>query len=312
MVRAFAAPVPSPTFGVFHLALDSWTDRNGNRVDIERDDDGIPFGIRHSGGYYLAVDTQGPRITALRLLDEPPSRYHRDTPPDQGILVMRYGYDTAGNLTEVINSSDKPLCFTYDTDGRVTRWTDRNSTWFSYVYDHRGRVVRTEGVDGILSGTLTYDDTARTTAYTDSQGHTSGHRYNDNGLVMEETDALGHVTRTEWDEQGDKPLTVTDALGHITRYVYDGAGNPAELVLPDGSVTRAAHDALGLPTEVVEPGGAVWRHTYDERGNLLGTVDPTGPRAGTRMGGRVARPRSQTPWVAPAQWPSTLRVCRIP
>ncbi|WP_258055895.1 DUF6531 domain-containing protein [Streptomyces sp. Ru62] len=74
VTRTFAAPVPSPSFGVFHLALDSWSDRNGNRIDVERDDDGIPFGIRHSGGYYVAVDTQRPRITALRLLDEPPSR----------------------------------------------------------------------------------------------------------------------------------------------------------------------------------------------------------------------------------------------
>jgi hypothetical protein len=72
VVRTFATPVPSSSFGVFHLALDSWSDRNGNRIDVERDDEGVPFGIRHSGGYYVAVDTTGPRITALRLLDEPP------------------------------------------------------------------------------------------------------------------------------------------------------------------------------------------------------------------------------------------------
>ncbi|MFJ9822554.1 DUF6531 domain-containing protein [Streptomyces sp. NPDC101151] len=275
VVRTFAAPVPSPTFGVFHLALDSWTDRNGNRIDVERDDDGVPFGLRHSGGYYVAVDTQGPRITALRLLDEPPSRYRPGSTTDAGTVVMRYGYDASGNLTEVINSSGEPLRFTYDAEGRVTRWTDRNGTWFGYVYDKRGRVVRTEGVDGILSGTLTYDDTARTTTYTDSQGHVSVHRYNAEGLVVEETDPLGHVTRTEWDEYGDKPLAITDALDHTTRYTYDDAGNLTELALPDGSVARAVYNALGLPTEVVEPGGAVWRHAYDEQGNLLSTVDPT-------------------------------------
>ncbi|MES4890408.1 DUF6531 domain-containing protein [Streptomyces sp. NPDC096012] len=276
VTRTFAAPVPSPSFGVFHLALDSWSDRNGNRIDVERDDDGVPFGIRHSGGYYVAVDTQGPRITALRLLDEPPSRYRPGTAPDEGTVVMRYGYDTAGNLTEVVNSSDKPLRFTYDTEGRVTRWTDRNGTWFAYVYDDRGRVVRTEGVDGILSGTLTYDDTERTTTYTDSQGHTSVHRYNAEGLVVEETDQLGHVTRTEWAEYGDKPLAVTDPLGHTTRYTYDDTGNLTGVALPDGTQAQAQYNALGLPTEVVEPGGAVWRHTYDERGNRLTTVDPLG------------------------------------
>lgn len=274
VTRTFAAPVPSPSFGVFHLALDSWSDRNGNRVDIERDDEGIPFALRHSGGYYVAVDTQGPRITALRLLDEPPSRYRPGTAPDEGTVVMRYGYDAAGNLTEVINSSGKPLRFAYDSEGRVTRWTDRNGTWFSYVYDDRGRVIRTEGIDGILSGALTYDDTTRTTTYTDSLGHASVHRYNTDGLVVEETDPLGHVTRTEWDEHGARPVAVTDPLGHTTRYSYDDPGNLTEVVLADNSVARAAYHTPGLPTEVVEPGGAVWQHTYDARGNLLTTVDP--------------------------------------
>ncbi|MGH1555291.1 DUF6531 domain-containing protein [Streptomyces sp. L7] len=282
VVRTFAAPVPSPTFGVFHLALDSWSDRNGNRVDVERDDEGVPFGIRHSGGYYVAVDTTGPRITALRLLDEPPSRYGPEGPVGEGTVVMRYGYDGAGRLTEVVNSSGEPMRFAYDEQGRVTKWTDRNGTWFCYVYDERGRVVRTEGVDGVLSGTLAYDDATRTTTYTDSQGRVSTHRHNAEGLVEEETDPLGNVTRTRWDEYGSRPVTVTDPLGNTTRYEYDDAGNLVELTLPDGSLTRVAYDAPGLPTEVVEPGGAVWRHTYDERGNLLTTADPTG--AETRYG----------------------------
>nr|WP_318202174.1 polymorphic toxin type 17 domain-containing protein [Streptomyces sp. SCL15-4] len=276
VTRTFAAPVPSPTFGVFHLALDSKADRNGNRIDIERNEQGIPSGIRHSGGYYVAVDTRGPRVTALRLLDEPPSRYRPDTVPDEGTVIMRYAYDPSGNLTEVINSSGEPLRFTYDTEGRVTRWTDRNGTWFGYVYDSRGRVTRTEGVDGILSGTLTYDDTTRTTTYTDSQGHVSVHRCNAEGLVVEETDPLGHVTRTEWDEYGAWPLTVTDPLGHATRYTYDDAGHLTGVALPDGAEARAEYNGLGLPVKVVEPGGATWRHTYDDRGNVRVTVDPTG------------------------------------
>lgn len=55
------APVPSPSFGVFHSALDSWTDRNGNRIGVERDDEGISFGIRHSGGYHIPRDSLLPQ-----------------------------------------------------------------------------------------------------------------------------------------------------------------------------------------------------------------------------------------------------------
>ncbi|MGW1182636.1 RHS repeat-associated core domain-containing protein [Streptomyces drozdowiczii] len=276
VVRTFGAPLPSGTFGVFHLPLESWHDRDGTRIDIERTDDGIPGALRHSGGYYLAVDTSGPRVTALRLLDRAPDVYTKHASREGGTVVMRYGYDAEGNLTDVVNSSGEPLRFTYDSEGRVTSWTDRNGTSFAYVYGADGRVERTEGSEGILSGSLAYDDAARTTTYTDSLGRRSTHRYNAAGMVVEETDPLGHTTRTEWTDRGDKPLSVTDPLGRTTRYAYDEAGRLTEVTLPDGSGARARYNALGRPTEVVEPGGAVWRHTYDERGSLLTTTDPLG------------------------------------
>ncbi|WP_327361259.1 DUF6531 domain-containing protein [Streptomyces sp. NBC_01296] len=276
VVRTFSTPLPSDSFGVFHLPLDSWHDRNGARIDIERTPDGIPTALRHSGGYYIAVDTQGPRITALRLLDQAPSRYEPSPGEDAGTVVMRYGYDGAGNLTEVINSSDEPLRFTYDAERRVTSWTDRNGTSFAYFYDTRGRVERTEGSDGFLSGTLAYDDTAHTTTYTDSLGRRSTHRYNSAGMVVEETDPLGHTTRTQWTQRGDKPVSVTDPQGRTTRYTYDEADNLTAVTLPDQTVARATYNALGRPVEVVEPGGATWHHTYDELGNLVTTTDPLG------------------------------------
>ncbi|MEU7040450.1 DUF6531 domain-containing protein [Streptomyces varsoviensis] len=277
IVRTFSHIAPSATEGVVHLPVESWTDRNGARVDVERTESGAPAGLRHSGGYYLAVDTDGPRITALRLLEEGPSRYEPgSSAAGGGTVVMRYGYDASGNLAEVINSSGKPLRFTYDAEDRITSWTDRNGTSFAYVYDGRGRVVRTEGSDGVFNGSFAYDDAARTTTYTDSLGHRTTCRYNADGQVTAETDPLGHVTLTEWDARGESPLSTTDPLGRTTRYAYDEAGNLTELTLPDGSAARATYNDLCRPQVVVEPGGAVWRHTYDERGNVLSTTDPTG------------------------------------
>ncbi|MFF3583430.1 hypothetical protein [Streptomyces mirabilis] len=43
VVRTFSTPFSSGSFGVFHLPLDSWSDRNGARIDVERDDEGIPY-----------------------------------------------------------------------------------------------------------------------------------------------------------------------------------------------------------------------------------------------------------------------------
>lgn len=36
VVRSFGTPLPTDTFGVFRLPVDSWQDRNGARIDIER------------------------------------------------------------------------------------------------------------------------------------------------------------------------------------------------------------------------------------------------------------------------------------
>ncbi|MEU1373178.1 DUF6531 domain-containing protein [Streptomyces triculaminicus] len=272
VVRTFGNPAPTDTPGAVQLPLDSLHDRNGARVDIERTATGVPTAIRHHGGYHVAVETHGPRVTALHLLEEP-SQAPAD--PD-GTLLVRYGYDDAGNLTEVADSSGEPLRFTYDAEGRITSWTDRNGTSYAYVYDTRGRVVRTEGSDGFLSGTLSYDDETRTTTETDSLGRLRTYRHDGAGRVVEETDQLGNTTLTQWTTRGDAPASVTDPIGRTTRYDYDDAGNPTRITLPDGTTGEAAYNALCLPTEVTEPGGATWRHAYDDRGNLLTTVDPAG------------------------------------
>ncbi|MFI9308265.1 DUF6531 domain-containing protein [Streptomyces triculaminicus] len=277
VVRTFGNPAPTDTPGAVQLPLDSLHDRNGARIDIERTATGVPTAIRHHGGYHVAVETHGPRITALRLLDEAPSPYERlSAHAGPGTLLVRYGYDDAGNLTEVVDSSGEPLRFTYDAEGRITSWTDRNGTSYAYVYDARGRVVRTEGSDGFLSGTLSYDDETRTTTETDSLGRLRTYRHDGAGRVVEETDQLGNTTLTQWTAHGDAPASVTDPLGRTTRYDYDDAGNPTRITLPDGTTGEAAYNALCLPTEVTEPGGATWRHAYDDRGNLLTTVDPAG------------------------------------
>ncbi|WP_311203330.1 DUF6531 domain-containing protein [Streptomyces gossypii] len=277
--RTFATPTPVDDSGVLDLPLACIEDRNGARIDIDRSDEGAPLAIRHSGGYHLAVETTGPRITALRLLEEPPSAYtppSSSSPPSSGTLLVRYAYNEAGHLSEVTNSSGRPLRFTYDAEGRITSWKDRNDASYAYSYDTRGRVVRTEGSGGFLSGTLEYDEKRQRVTVTNSLGQRRLYRHDAAFQIIEETDELGHTTHTTWDATGTRPLSVTDPLGHCVEHTYDEAGNLTAVTLPDGSRASAAYNALGLPLEVTEPGGARWQHTWDERGNLLATTDPVG------------------------------------
>ncbi|WP_344386310.1 DUF6531 domain-containing protein, partial [Streptomyces thermolineatus] len=273
LTRSFAPPAPGqhPTGPAFQLPLESIEDRNGHRIDLVRDTDGVLMEVTHTGGYRIAVDTHPalPRVTALRLLDP-------TDPHSPGTTVLTYGYDEAGNLTGITNSSGLPLRLTYDADGRITSWTDRNDSTYTYTYDAAGRVVRTTGPDGYMSGTFTYDEARRTTVHTDSLGHPTTHRYNTAGKVTTETDPLGHTTRTEYDPTGRHVTAVTDPLGHTTRYTRDTAGNVTAVELPDGTRATATYNRLNLPVEITEPGGATSRYTYDERGNRLTATDPAG------------------------------------
>ncbi|MFJ6833632.1 DUF6531 domain-containing protein [Streptomyces sp. NPDC091209] len=266
----FHTPRPTDDGEAVDLPLQAIVDRNGQRITVHYTDDGTPVEVAHSGGYRIAVDRHRdlPRVAALRLLD--PQR-----PKAAGTLLVSYVYDDAGNLSGVVNSSGRPLGFTYDEAGRITSWTDRNDTTYNYTYDERGRVVRTGGSGGFLSGTLSYDDSTRTTTVVDSLGHASRYEHNEALRLVRETDPLGHVTRQEWDD--DNQLTaVIDPLGHTTRYGYDEHGRVVAVTRSDGRTTAVAYNDLGLPATVSEADGTKWRREYDERGNLTSVTDPVG------------------------------------
>ncbi|MER6046038.1 DUF6531 domain-containing protein [Streptomyces sp. NPDC001793] len=252
--------------GRVSLPLQALSDRNGNRVDIWRDDDGTPFEIRHSGGYRLAVDTDDDRVVALRLLGTEDG--------DTGTVLRRYAYDQ-GRLVGVTDSLGHTTHFRYDDAGRIVERVDRNGGWYRWEYDAADRCVRGTGSDGYLSCTLSYDPVNRANRYTDSLGHTTVYHYDEQRRPTGWTNAEGHRTHRTWTGP-DLLASVTDELGHTSSYAYDEHGNLTSVTRPDGRTTRAAYDALGLPVEIVEVDGATWRHEYDAHGNQTRTTDPTG------------------------------------
>ncbi|MET8469899.1 putative T7SS-secreted protein [Streptomyces sp. NPDC006422] len=265
----FDAPADGPD-GIAPLAQIS--DRTGQWITFAYDEEGAPTSIAHSAGYHLKVTTLDGRITALHLAGA--AEDGGDTE------IVRFGYDEAGHLADVTNSSGIPTRFGNDAVGRITSWTDTNGSSFHYVYDDRDRCVAQGGVEGHMASTFTYGDRdpetgLGTTAMTDSQGRISRYLVDDRCQVVAETDPTGATTRTAYDRFG-KVRSITDPLGRTTQYVYDEVGRLSLVIRPDGHYTSAAHNRLGLPTTVTSPDGAVWRRTYDERGNPTAGTDPTG------------------------------------
>ncbi|MFI2075070.1 putative T7SS-secreted protein [Streptomyces triculaminicus] len=244
--------------------LEQISDRNGHWIDFAYEADGTPTDITHHSGYRLRITTESGRITALHLADTE---------------LVRYGY-TDGDLTEVINSSGRPLRFGYDQRHRVTSWTDRNGSSYSYAYDDRDRCVFESGTEGHMRVAIAYgepdpDSGLRVTSVTTALGHTTHHTFNAALQHIAQTDAAGATTRMRWDRY-NRLLSRTDPLERTTEYRYDETGRLTAVIRPDGREATASYNALGLLEAVTRVDGSVWRHAYDAAGNRTSTTDPTG------------------------------------
>ncbi|MFF4542785.1 DUF6531 domain-containing protein [Streptomyces sp. NPDC001435] len=266
----FHSPQPTGDGDAVDLPLQVIENPHGHRITVHYSEAGIPVEVSHSGGYRVALDHHAElaRITALRALD--PER-----PGAGGTVLVSYGYDDEGRLSEVRNASGQPLCFTYDEAGRITSWTDRNANSYSYTYDEHGRVVRTEGSGGFLTGTLTYDDATRTTTVTNALGYSTRYQHNEALRLIAETDPLGNTRHQEWDAEG-RLIALTDALGHTTRHRYNEQDLLTSVVHPDDQVVFAEYDDRGLPVAITGPDGSVWRQVYDGHGNRTSVTNPIG------------------------------------
>ncbi|WP_051877337.1 putative T7SS-secreted protein [Streptomyces natalensis] len=252
--------------------LDEISDRHGNHLTYDYDEQGAPTAITHSAGYRLLLTTEASRITALHLAGAAPGG------TDQ--LVLTYGYDEWGNLATVTNSSGVPLRFGYDTEGRMTSWTDTNDSHFTFEYDDEDRCTWQSGGDGHLRSRLVYGDPdpetgLRTTLEYDSHDRLTRYQINDRLQVVAETDPTGATTYTQRDAQ-DRVVSTTDPLGRTTHLTYDDEGRPAQITLPDGTTSSTTYDADGHPISTIGPDGTIWTHTYDTHGNRTSTTDPTG------------------------------------
>lgn len=255
---------PLPTRPGPELPLTAVTDRNGNRITIHYTEDGSPAEMEHSGGYRVHIATYDKRVTALHLASDP-----------ERPLLLSFGYDAHGNLSEIYNSSGLPLRFTYDDRARLIRWEDRNHTWYRYEYDAEGRVVFSTGTERALEYRYTYEPEHHRTTATNSLGHDTLYQFNDSLQLIAETDPLGNTTHRTWDRY-DRPLSVIDALGGTTLLTEDGTGTSKAIVRPDGTRVHFSYNELKLLTHVRYPDGSEWRREYDDRGNCVQSTDPAG------------------------------------
>ncbi|GAA3097878.1 hypothetical protein GCM10020254_49070 [Streptomyces goshikiensis] len=296
-VRRFTPPGGDPDAdGIAPIA--QLEDRNGNLIAFEYDEEGTPVGItHHSGGYRLRFETADGRITALHV--------------DGGPRILAYAY-TGGHLTDVTNSSGRPLRFAYDERARITSWTDTNGCRYTYAYDDLDRCVSQGGANGHMTLAFAYGGPdprtgLRTTTTTTPDGEVCSYVVDEAYRIVESRDPLGATTRSTYDTRG-RLVALTDALRRTTVFGRDDEGRLVTVVRPDGRELSTGYDDDGRPLVQTEADRTAWRFTYDERGNRVSRTSPVGGHHPLHVRHR-GRPRVRHR-CARSHHPGSLRPCR--
>lgn len=252
------APVAEPT----RLEMAGYEDRNGNRIEFQRDGRGRLIAIRHSDGTVFRVE-----INALGLMTG--LRMDGEAEP-----LVRYSYDANGHLIDVIGAFTGEFHYRYTREGWLSGWRDSGLTQVSIAYDPAGRVVGTETGDGMFNDRFLYYPEERRSRYIDATGAVYSFTYNQDGMVTEKVDPLGAVTISEWDSL-ERLQRRIDPAGRETRYAYDGDGRLIGETDWAGRSASWSYDRWGaLVASTAVEGTATW--TRDARGNIIAWTSSRG------------------------------------
>jgi RHS repeat-associated protein len=204
-----------------------------------------------------------------------------------------YSYDTAGNVTQVVDSTTGGTAavtqkYTRDTTartvcggfaGQICTSTDGNNNVTSYNYDADGNLTKVTPPAPMGATTYTYDSIGRALTVTNGLGDTTRYRYDAADHLLSTKDAndrellnfytlVGAIEAIcdgevscdfiNRDSQGRttyvERYTESPARDYTADYVYDLAGNLTQTTTPIGTTDRT-YDAANQLTKVQEPGG---------------------------------------------------------
>lgn len=270
LVYAFPRPPRNvAALGQQRLSIERIEDVCGNHWCFERID-GRLTRIQESGidglqGRFIDVTVHGNHIRQLLLHD-----------PATGINhpLVSYDYDEAGDLVAAIDPLGAPRRFEY-AKHHLVRHTDRTGLSFYYEYDARQQVIHAWGDGGLHDYRFHYDEALQETQVTDSLGHVSLVKFDENGLPLCEIDPLDGVTVFEYDDVG-RTTAVVDPMGLRTEFEYDERGNLLKLTRADGSVIETAYDENDHPVAMTDAAGASWQQQWNEHGLLHEQRTPLG------------------------------------
>lgn len=249
------------------LPVDQIEDPSGNSFRYVRDEHGLKE-IIEGAGRRIEVRSDGGLVQEMRL---------RASENELPHVLVRYEYSEAGELLATFDAMEQPCRYEY-AHRRLVRHTNRNQVSFCYDYDGEAQSARCHhawGDDGLFDYHFEFDPSVRRIKVTDSKAGHATIQLGDLNLPVWEIDALGGITRFEYDDRG-RTTAVVDPDGHRIGYEYDDRGNLVKLTQPDGACMQMDFNARSRPVAITTPSGARWEQKWDERELLLEQISPLG------------------------------------
>jgi RHS repeat-associated protein len=255
-------------------------DRNGNRLDIQRNTVGLMFGL--PSHYITSITTPNGRFVQFTY----DGSYRVTQARDNIGRTVNYAYDSGGRLTQVTDANGGITIYTYDAANRMLTIKDpRQIVYLTNQYDTNGRVTLQTQVDNTtfqFAYTLDGNGNVTQTNITDPRGDVRQVTFNSDGYSLSDTYAMGKPEQQAYTlvrQSGSNFITsATDALSRTTAYSYDTMGNLTGATLLSGSpnsvtTTFAYEPAYNQLTSVTDPLNHVTAFGRDAKSNMTSITD---------------------------------------
>ena len=232
---------------------------------------------------------------------------------------VEFEHDSEGNLVKIKDPDNTEINYEYQTDTHLrTQKVGKRGFKSTVSYDQFGRYQSvvlpdgstragrnqdTQSLPDLRENSGTEDDLAPPppntddiqSGYTDANGNAKSYQYDNDGFLMNTTDAVGRTTEIERDADKN-PMVTTRPNGSIVRYTYDERGNMlTSLEEFNGALTTYSYDEFSLVTSVVDALNRRTEMTRDLRGNLIRTENAEGHISSMQYNARGQVTRMEDP-----------------
>lgn len=278
-------PLPGPSDTVKYVYdgagnISSFTDELGHLTTVNSvNSRGQPTSIQDPNGLLVEYTYDGMGRLLKTVSD-----------PADIAATASYEYDSAGNLTKIINPDGAFQELSYDSASRVTKISNNLDQSINYAYDALGNVTaeitRNEYGDPFVQRSQGFDELGRLISVTAPASEKWKYAYDKIGNLVSVTDPNGKSKTTYFDalnretgtvdeigasrtftyDQRDAPISETDPRSLPTSYIRNGWGEVIQEESADAGKIVYVRNERGLITSRTDARGIVTTYVYDAAG----------------------------------------------